>query len=163
VEKWQPDLVLLDIMMPRLSGFEVCKRLKANARTRDIAVLMITALDQPSDIERAVEAGTDEFMSKPIKRTDLLHRVRSLLRPRQRRGEVAPPGAYCEAGERRENGWPPGPGSASEGGPCSRPPARGAARGRPAPPRPAVLRPAPVGLRRGRRRRRGRAGRRRLR
>src|ERR1700674_1333461 len=58
VAQWQPDLILLDIMMPKISGFEVCKRLRANQATSSIAVLMITALDQPSDIDRAVEAGT---------------------------------------------------------------------------------------------------------
>src|SRR4051794_38127923 len=52
VQQWQPDLILLDIMMPKISGFEVCKRLRASAKTRDIAVLMITALDQRSDIDR---------------------------------------------------------------------------------------------------------------
>jgi DNA-binding response OmpR family regulator len=96
VEKWQPDLVLLDIMMPRLSGFEVCKRLRANAKTRDIAVLMITALDQPSDYERAVEAGTDDFLSKPINKGELLHRVRSLLRARQQCSEMDRTLAYFE-------------------------------------------------------------------
>src|SRR5687768_8194779 len=65
VAAWGPDLILLDVMMPRVSGFEVCKRLRADPATRDIAVLMITALDQPSDVERAVEAGTDDFLSKP--------------------------------------------------------------------------------------------------
>src|SRR4051794_14052509 len=63
VKSWQPDLILLDVMMPRLSGFEVCKRLRADPATADIVVLMITALDQPSDIDRAVEVGTDEFLS----------------------------------------------------------------------------------------------------
>src|SRR5262245_16406691 len=62
VAAWQPHLILLDIMMPKISGFEVCKRLRANPVTRDIAVLMITALDQPSDVERAVEAGTDDYL-----------------------------------------------------------------------------------------------------
>src|SRR5277367_2535023 len=61
VQTWQPDLILLDIMMPKLSGFEVCKRLRANPTTRGISVVMITALDQPSDIDRAVEAGTNDF------------------------------------------------------------------------------------------------------
>src|SRR5687767_5901050 len=60
VRAWNPDLILLDIMMPKISGFEVCKRLRARPETKDIAVLMVTALDQPSDIERAVEAGTDD-------------------------------------------------------------------------------------------------------
>src|SRR5580693_5494171 len=66
VAEWAPDLILLDIMMPRISGFEVCKRLRANPVTHDVAVLMITALDQAADVDRAVEAGTNEFMSKPI-------------------------------------------------------------------------------------------------
>src|SRR5437588_4067829 len=66
VNDWHPDLILLDIMMPKISGFEVCKRLRAAPSSRDTAVLMITALDQPSDIERAVEAGTDDFLTKPI-------------------------------------------------------------------------------------------------
>src|SRR5262249_3229632 len=55
VRDWRPDLILLDIMMPKISGFEVCKRLRADPATHDIAVLMITALDQPSDIDRAVD------------------------------------------------------------------------------------------------------------
>src|SRR5262249_37271712 len=59
--EWQPDLVLLDVMMPKLSGFEVCKRLKSDPGTRDVAVIMVTALDQPSDIERAVDVGTNDF------------------------------------------------------------------------------------------------------
>ena len=66
-------------MMPKISGFEVCKRLRADPATRDIAVLMITALDQPSDIDRAVEAGTDDFLTKPINKTELLLRVRARL------------------------------------------------------------------------------------
>ena len=82
VAAWQPDLILLDIMMPRISGFEVCKRLRADPATEDMAVLMITALDQPSDMDRAVEVGTDDFLSKPIKKSELLLRVRSLLRSR---------------------------------------------------------------------------------
>src|SRR6516164_1766540 len=56
VQEWNPDVVLLDIMMPKLSGFEVCKRLKADPATKRLPVLMITALDQASDVERAVEA-----------------------------------------------------------------------------------------------------------
>ena len=96
---WKPDLILLDIMMPRVSGFEVCRRLRADAATRDVAVLMITALDQPADIERAVEAGTDEFVSKPINKTDLLLRVRSLLRSRHYKRELDRALAYIEAME----------------------------------------------------------------
>lgn len=100
VRDWQPDLILLDIMMPRISGFEVCKHLRADPKTRDIAVLMITALDQPSDIERAVEAGTDEYLTKPINKNELLLRVRSLLRSRQYQRELERALAYIEAVER---------------------------------------------------------------
>lgn len=82
VEEWNPDLILLDVMMPRISGFEVCKRLKGNPETESIAILMVTALDQSSDIDRAVEAGTDDFLSKPIDQTALLVRVRALLKSR---------------------------------------------------------------------------------
>lgn len=88
VSQWQPDLVLLDVMMPRISGFEVCKRLRADPKTKDLAILMVTALDQPSDVERAVEAGTDDFLTKPINKTELLIRVRSLLRGRQQPREL---------------------------------------------------------------------------
>jgi DNA-binding response OmpR family regulator len=80
VKQFQPDLILLDIMMPRISGFEVCKRLRADATTRDIGVLMLTALDEASDVERAVEAGTDDFLTKPINKVELLLRVRSILK-----------------------------------------------------------------------------------
>jgi DNA-binding response OmpR family regulator len=88
VREWQPDLVLLDIMMPRISGFEVCKRLRSDAKTKDIAVLMVTALDQPSDIERGVDAGTDDFLTKPINKLELLLRCRSLLKARQYKREL---------------------------------------------------------------------------
>ena len=80
VREWRPDLILLDIMMPKISGFEVCKRLRADPATKDIGILMVTALDQPSDVERAVDAGTDDFLTKPINRAELLLRVRTILR-----------------------------------------------------------------------------------
>src|SRR6266567_6004927 len=88
VADWHPDLILLDVMMPKISGFEVCKRLRNNPATRDIAILMVTALDQQSDIERAVEAGTDDFLSKPINKTELLLTVRNLLAARQNKKEL---------------------------------------------------------------------------
>ena len=99
VEAWHPDLILLDIMMPRISGFEVCKRLRASPATHDIAVLMVTALDQPSDMERAVEAGCDDYLSKPINKTELLLRVRALLKSRQYKRELDRALAYIEAVE----------------------------------------------------------------
>jgi two-component system alkaline phosphatase synthesis response regulator PhoP len=99
VADWHPDLILLDIMMPKISGFEVCKRLRANPATRDIPVLMITALDQPSDIERAVDAGTNDFLTKPIDKAPLLLRVRSLLQSRHYKLELDRALAYIEAVE----------------------------------------------------------------
>lgn len=80
VKEWKPDLILLDVMMPRMSGFEVCKRLRAEPASADISVLMVTALDQPSDVERGVEAGADDFLTKPINKLELLLRVRSMLK-----------------------------------------------------------------------------------
>jgi DNA-binding response OmpR family regulator len=100
VAAWQPDLILLDIMMPRLSGFEVCKRLRADPATRDLAVLMVTALDQPSDMERAVEVGADDFLTKPINKSELHLRVRSLLRTRLYKRQLDRALAYIEAVER---------------------------------------------------------------
>lgn len=76
----KPDLVVLDVMMPKMSGFEVCRKLKADAATADIPVMMVTALNELGDIERGVEAGTDEFLSKPVNKLELLTRVKSLLR-----------------------------------------------------------------------------------
>jgi|SRR5262245_17388259 len=85
---WKPDLILLDVMMPKMSGFEVCRRLRADAATKDIAVLMVTALDQATDVETAVDAGTDDFITKPINKTELLLRVRAMLASRSEKSEV---------------------------------------------------------------------------
>jgi CheY-like chemotaxis protein len=80
VASFQPDLILLDIMMPKLNGFEVCKKIKEDKVTRRIMVLMVTALNELGDIERAVAAGTDDFLSKPVQKVELVKRVQNMLR-----------------------------------------------------------------------------------
>ncbi|MEX0728395.1 MAG: response regulator [Planctomycetaceae bacterium] len=82
VASFGPDIVLLDIMMPKLSGYEVCQQLKQNPMTKDIPILIVTALNEMGDIEKGVAAGCDDFLSKPINRMELTTRVRSLLRVR---------------------------------------------------------------------------------
>jgi two-component system cell cycle response regulator len=74
------DVVLLDVMMPGMDGFEVCRRLKAEPRTQDIPVIMITALDQPSDRVKGLEAGADDFLTKPVDDIALITRVKNLAR-----------------------------------------------------------------------------------
>ena len=79
VKSFQPDLILLDVMMPKLSGFEVCRTIKDDPQTRKIMVLMVTALNELGDIERAVDAGTNDFLSKPVNKIELLKRVENML------------------------------------------------------------------------------------
>lgn len=82
VEQRTPDLILLDVMMPRMSGFQVCSKIKADPTLRDIPVVMVTALNEVSDVERAVESGADDFLTKPVQQLELVTRVKSLLRVR---------------------------------------------------------------------------------
>jgi two-component system cell cycle response regulator len=79
-ERAECDVVLLDVMMPDMDGFEVCRRLKSNVATHHIPVVMVTALDQPSDRVRGLEAGADDFLTKPVSDVALIARVRSLSR-----------------------------------------------------------------------------------
>jgi two-component system, cell cycle response regulator len=79
-ERAECDLVLLDVMMPDMDGFEVCRRLKTSPATHHIPVVMVTALDQPSDKVRGLDAGADDFLTKPIAELALIARVRSLAR-----------------------------------------------------------------------------------
>jgi two-component system, cell cycle response regulator len=79
-ERAECDIVLLDVMMPGMDGFEVCRRLKSNPATHHIPVVMVTALDQPSDRVRGLEAGADDFLTKPVSDVALVARVRSLAR-----------------------------------------------------------------------------------
>ena len=74
------DIILLDVMMPDMDGFEVCRRLKSNPATHYIPVLMVTALDSPADRVRGLEAGADDFLTKPVSDVVLIARVRSLTR-----------------------------------------------------------------------------------
>jgi two-component system, cell cycle response regulator len=79
-ERAQCDIVLLDVMMPDMDGFEVCRRLKANPSTHHLPVIMVTALDQASDRVKGLEAGADDFLTKPVSDVVLIARVRSLVR-----------------------------------------------------------------------------------
>jgi len=96
-----PDLILLDIMMPRMSGFEVCVKLKSDPASRDIPVIMVTALDGLADIQRAVDCGTDDFLSRPINRLELVTRVKNLLKVRHLTSELERTLAYLSEIEKR--------------------------------------------------------------
>jgi two-component system, OmpR family, alkaline phosphatase synthesis response regulator PhoP len=89
VAAFDPDLILLDVMMPKLSGFEVCRKIKDNSATSKIMVLMVTALNELGDIERAVKSGTDDFLSKPVNKFELLKRVENMLRLKDTTDELA--------------------------------------------------------------------------
>ncbi len=90
----KPDLILLDVMMPRMSGFEVCRKLKEDPATRAIPIMMVTALNELGDIERGVESGTDDFVTKPVNKLELITRVKSLLRVRHLKRELDRTEAY---------------------------------------------------------------------
>lgn len=74
-----PDLILLDVMMPKHSGFEVCRTLKGDPRFKHIPIIMVTALNELGDVERARECGADDFISKPVNKLDLVHIVERRL------------------------------------------------------------------------------------
>lgn len=79
VQQRKPDLILLDVMMPKLSGFQVCRKLKDDPATKGIKIIMVTALNEESDQARAVDSGADDFLSKPVNKVELLNRVRMHL------------------------------------------------------------------------------------
>ena len=97
---FDPHLILLDVMMPKLSGFEVCQRLKSDPKSRRIMILMVTALNEHGDMERAVEAGTDDFLSKPVNKEALLIRVQNMLKLRNVTDELERLRRYIEEMER---------------------------------------------------------------
>lgn len=103
---FSPDLLLLDVMMPKLSGFEVCKQLKDNPATSRVMVLMVTALNELGDIERAVQAGTDDFLSKPINKIELLKRVENMLKWRGTADELERLRRYIQDIEDQQRGGP---------------------------------------------------------
>lgn len=108
VRQTPPDLILLDIMMPRMSGFEVCRKLKTDPETRDIPIIMVTALNEVGDIERGVESGTDDFITKPVNRLELLRRAENLLRVRHLKTELERTLAYLNSMEPgSDEGSPP--------------------------------------------------------
>ncbi len=96
VDSFRPDLILLDVMMPKISGFEVCKRIRAKPQTAGIIVHMITALDQHHDIDRAVEVGTNDFLTKPINKAELLLRIKAALASQQCAGPLEQTLAYID-------------------------------------------------------------------
>lgn len=96
VEQSEPDLILLDIMMPRRSGFEVCRLLKDDPRYRDIPIIMVTALNELGDMERARECGADDFLSKPVNKIELLARVQNLLKLRELKRAVGRRGGEAD-------------------------------------------------------------------
>ncbi len=80
IDEERPDLILLDVMMPKMNGFQVCRRLKSLESTRFIPIIMVTALNEIDDKVRGIEAGADDFITKPFNKLELLARVKSLLR-----------------------------------------------------------------------------------
>lgn len=109
VEEFEPDLLLLDVMMPRLSGFEVCRKIRSNPRTRELLVLMVTALNEAADFERGVQAGTDDFLTKPVNKVELLCRIRSLLRVRHLKTQLDRTLAYLAEFEATSRAETPNP------------------------------------------------------
>jgi CheY-like chemotaxis protein len=107
VASFKPHLILLDVMMPKLSGFEVCQQLKGSPQTKGIMILMVTALNELGDIERAVAAGTDDFLSKPVNKLELLKRVENMLKLRHVTDEVERLRRYIQGMEDSAGPQPP--------------------------------------------------------
>jgi DNA-binding response OmpR family regulator len=88
VEAERPDLILLDVVMPEMSGYEVCRKLRDNPETHTLPVVMVTALDPNEERVKGIEAGADDFLTKPINQAELLARVKSLLRIKELHDKV---------------------------------------------------------------------------
>jgi two-component system cell cycle response regulator len=96
-QKEQPDLILLDIMMPKLDGMETCRRLRQEPATRNVRVIILTAYDMRERLEEAITAGADDFLGKPIDLTELRIRVRSMLSVKSMQDEVERLEAYIKS------------------------------------------------------------------
>jgi len=101
VKSFKPDLILLDVMMPKKNGFEVCRTVKSDPTTSRIMVLMVTALSELGDVERAVEAGTDDFLSKPVNSLEFQKRVKNMLKLKGTEDELERLRAYIREMEER--------------------------------------------------------------
>jgi two-component system cell cycle response regulator len=113
IKRTKPDIVLLDVMMPGIDGIEVCRRIKGNSQTQHIPVVMVTALDQPDDRVKGLEAGADDFLTKPVNDMALFCRVKSLVRLKMLTDELrarSPNGEAVRAIHRLGNGDAAGPG-----------------------------------------------------
>lgn len=99
VADFKPDLILLDVMMPKKNGFEVCRQIKGDPSTAKIMILMVTALNELGDIERAVAAGTDDFLSKPVNKIELNKRVENMIRLKDTTDELERLRQYIQAME----------------------------------------------------------------
>ncbi len=103
VSQHSPDLILLDVMMPKMSGFEVCRQLKANPETANISIIMVTALNEFGDIERAMDCGTDDFVSKPVNKFELITRVKTMLKLKHLSDKLQRTLAYLSEIEKQHN------------------------------------------------------------
>jgi two-component system alkaline phosphatase synthesis response regulator PhoP len=80
IREKKPDLILLDVMMPEMSGFEVCRQVRSDPAIKHIPIIMVTALNEFGDIQRGIDCGTDDFLSKPVNRWELIARVKTMLK-----------------------------------------------------------------------------------
>ena len=101
----KPDLILLDVMMPGMDGFEVCRRLRANPELSDIPVLLVTALDDRQSKLRGIEAGADDFITKPMDRAEMRARVRTITRLNRFRRMLDERARFAWVVEQAENGY----------------------------------------------------------
>lgn len=88
VKKWNPDLILLDVMMPKMNGFEVCKIIKSDMKTQFIPIIIVTALNELDDKIKGMDSGADDYLTKPFNKLELMARVRSLLRTKYLHDEL---------------------------------------------------------------------------